>query len=157
PTETEVPSQEQSEVIEFMRKGFEDMRMMMFEGFTRLSERIDGLDIHMTSQDVDIRSLRDEFRGFKGGDVAFDPPEHQDGAPAQDWSVTNPLNVDSYLMGEIVGFDIKVDQTRRQGTTISSQEKNCSDTKNCNTPIWLTAPRMHSADTVVLWTLDTDA
>ncbi|MED6137695.1 hypothetical protein PIB30_067324 [Stylosanthes scabra] len=49
PTETEVPSQEQSEVIEFMRKGFEDMRMMMSEGFTRLSERIDGLDTHMTS------------------------------------------------------------------------------------------------------------
>ncbi|MED6213924.1 hypothetical protein PIB30_098146, partial [Stylosanthes scabra] len=29
PTETEVPSQEQSEVIEFMQKGFEDMRMMI--------------------------------------------------------------------------------------------------------------------------------
>ncbi|MED6226321.1 hypothetical protein PIB30_102519 [Stylosanthes scabra] len=84
PTKTEVPSQEQSEVIEFMRNGFEDMRMMMSEGFTRLSERIDGLDTHMTSQDVDIRSLRDEFRSFKGEDVAIDPPEHQDGAPTQD-------------------------------------------------------------------------
>ncbi|MED6224557.1 hypothetical protein PIB30_085270 [Stylosanthes scabra] len=82
--ETEVPSQDQSEVIEFMRKGFENMRMMMSEGFTRLSERIDGLDTHMTSQDVDIRSLRDEFRSFKGEDVAFDPSECQDGAPAQD-------------------------------------------------------------------------
>ncbi|MED6200953.1 hypothetical protein PIB30_090284 [Stylosanthes scabra] len=84
PTETEVPSQEQSEVIEFMRKGFEDMQMMMSVGFTRLSERIDGLDTHMTSQDVDIRSLRDAFRSFKGEDVAIDPPEHQDGAPTQD-------------------------------------------------------------------------
>ncbi|MED6177335.1 hypothetical protein PIB30_097228 [Stylosanthes scabra] len=84
PTETEVPSQEQSEVIEFMRKGFEDMRMMMSEGFTRLPERIDGLDTHMTSQDVDIRSLRDEFRSFKGEDVMIDPPEQQDGAPTQD-------------------------------------------------------------------------
>ncbi|MED6177574.1 hypothetical protein PIB30_099414 [Stylosanthes scabra] len=72
------------EVIEFVRKGFEDMLMMMSEGFTRLSERIDGLDTHMTSQDVDIRRLRDEFRSFKGEDVAFDPLEHQDGAPAQD-------------------------------------------------------------------------
>ncbi|MED6222352.1 hypothetical protein PIB30_063527 [Stylosanthes scabra] len=84
PTETEMPSQEQSEVIEFMRKGFEEMRMLMSEGFTRLSERIDDLDTHMTSQDVDIRSLWDEFRSFKGEDVAFDPPERQDGAPAQD-------------------------------------------------------------------------
>ncbi|MED6188954.1 hypothetical protein PIB30_090894 [Stylosanthes scabra] len=84
PTETEVPSQELSEVIELVRKGFEEMRMMMSEGFTRLSEHIDGLDTHMTSQDVDIRSLRDEFHSFKGKDVAFDPPKHQDGAPAQD-------------------------------------------------------------------------
>ncbi|MED6174448.1 hypothetical protein PIB30_069071 [Stylosanthes scabra] len=76
PTETKVPSQEQSEVIEFVWRGFEDMRMMMSEGFMRLSKRIDGLDTHMTSQDVDIRSLRDEFRSFKGEDVAFDPPEH---------------------------------------------------------------------------------
>ncbi|MED6149903.1 hypothetical protein PIB30_067123 [Stylosanthes scabra] len=84
PTEIEVPSQEQLEVIEFMRKGFEDMRMMMSEGFTRLLERIDGLDTHMTSQDVDIRSLRDEFRNFKGEDVAIDLPEQQGDAPAQD-------------------------------------------------------------------------
>ncbi|MED6176806.1 hypothetical protein PIB30_091824 [Stylosanthes scabra] len=83
-TETEVPSQDQSKVIEMMRKGFEDMRMMMSEGFTRLSERIDGLDTRITSQDVDIRSLRDKFRRYKGEDVAFDPPEHQGGAPAQD-------------------------------------------------------------------------
>ncbi|MED6163523.1 hypothetical protein PIB30_080751 [Stylosanthes scabra] len=76
PTETEVPSQKQSEVIEFVRKGFEEMWMMMSDGFTRLSERIDGLDTHMTSQDVHIRSLRDEFRNFKGEDVMFDPPEH---------------------------------------------------------------------------------
>ncbi|MED6138002.1 hypothetical protein PIB30_070242 [Stylosanthes scabra] len=41
PTETEVSLQEQSKVIEFMRKGFEDMRMMMSKGFIRLSERID--------------------------------------------------------------------------------------------------------------------
>ncbi|MED6212551.1 hypothetical protein PIB30_084471 [Stylosanthes scabra] len=64
PTETEVPSQEQSEAFEFVRKGFGDMRMMMYEGFTRLSERIGGLDTHMTNQDVDIRSLWDEFRRF---------------------------------------------------------------------------------------------
>ncbi|MED6214433.1 hypothetical protein PIB30_103070, partial [Stylosanthes scabra] len=78
PIEAEVPSQEQSEVIEFMRKGFEDMQMMMSEGFIRLSEHVDALNTHMTSQDVDIRSLRDEFRSFKSEDVAIDPPEHQD-------------------------------------------------------------------------------
>ncbi|MED6153022.1 hypothetical protein PIB30_097550, partial [Stylosanthes scabra] len=84
PTETEVPPQEQSDVIEFVRKGFEEMWTMMTEGFTRLSERIDSFDTHMDNQDVDIRSLRDEFRSFKGEDVMFDFPGHQDGAPAQD-------------------------------------------------------------------------
>ncbi|MED6225954.1 hypothetical protein PIB30_098591 [Stylosanthes scabra] len=84
PTETEVPPHEQSDVIEFVRKGFEEMRTMMTEGFTRLSERIDSLDTHMANQDVDIRSLRDEFHSFKGEDVMFDPLEHQDGDPAQD-------------------------------------------------------------------------
>ncbi|MED6176348.1 hypothetical protein PIB30_087347 [Stylosanthes scabra] len=99
------------------------MRMMMSEGFTRLSERIDGLDTHMTSRDGDIRSLRDEFRSFKGEDVAFDPPEHQDGfgyTHILHGLVINPLKVDNYLMREIVGFDIRVDQTRRQGTTTST-------------------------------------
>ncbi|MED6115906.1 hypothetical protein PIB30_095143 [Stylosanthes scabra] len=84
PTETEVPPQEQSEVIEFVRRGFEEMQMMMSDGFARFSKRMDSLDTHMASQDVDIRSLKDEFRKFKGEDVVFDPPEHQDGALAQD-------------------------------------------------------------------------
>ncbi|MED6150168.1 hypothetical protein PIB30_069749 [Stylosanthes scabra] len=79
-----IDTSSQSDVIEFVRKGFEEMRTMMTEGFTRLSERIDSLDTHMANQDVDIRSLQDEFRSFKGEDVMFDPPEHQDGAPAQD-------------------------------------------------------------------------
>ncbi|MED6188986.1 hypothetical protein PIB30_091193 [Stylosanthes scabra] len=84
PTETEEPSQEQLEVIEFMRNGFEGMRVMLSDMFTGLSDRIDGLEAHMTSQDADIRGLRDELRSLKGEDVTMDPPEQQDDAPAQD-------------------------------------------------------------------------
>ncbi|MED6227165.1 hypothetical protein PIB30_110825, partial [Stylosanthes scabra] len=51
PTETEVPPQEQSDVIEFVRKGFEEMRSLMTEGFMRLLKCIDSLDTHMASQD----------------------------------------------------------------------------------------------------------
>ncbi|MED6117606.1 hypothetical protein PIB30_111514 [Stylosanthes scabra] len=58
PTETE----DQSEVIEFMRNGFEGMRVTLSDMFTRVSDRIDGLEAHMTSQDADIRGLRDELR-----------------------------------------------------------------------------------------------
>ncbi|MED6210104.1 hypothetical protein PIB30_060992 [Stylosanthes scabra] len=64
PTETGVPPQFQPDIAEFVRKGFEDMRLMMTEGFARLSDRIDRLDTHMTSQDTDLRNLWDEFHSF---------------------------------------------------------------------------------------------
>ncbi|MED6149135.1 hypothetical protein PIB30_059584 [Stylosanthes scabra] len=66
PTETGVPPQFQPDIAEFVRKGFEDMRSMMTEGFARLSDRIDRLDTHMTSQNTDLRNLRDEFHSFHG-------------------------------------------------------------------------------------------
>ncbi|MED6175170.1 hypothetical protein PIB30_075825 [Stylosanthes scabra] len=84
PTGTGVPSQDQSEVIEFMRNGFEGMRVRLSDMFTGLSDCIDGLEAHMTSKDADIRGLRDELYSLKGEDVTMDPPEQQDDAPAQD-------------------------------------------------------------------------
>ncbi|MED6175464.1 hypothetical protein PIB30_078635 [Stylosanthes scabra] len=84
PTETEVPSQDQSELIEFMRNGFEGMRVTLSDMFTGLSDRIDGLEAHMTSQDANIRGLWDELRILKGEDVTMDPPEQQEDASAQD-------------------------------------------------------------------------
>ncbi|MED6166132.1 hypothetical protein PIB30_105992 [Stylosanthes scabra] len=84
PAETEVPPWFQPDIAEFVRKGFEDMRSMMTEGFARLSDRIDRLNIHMASQDADLRSLRDEFRSFQGEDVYMDVQEQPDDAPMQD-------------------------------------------------------------------------
>ncbi|MED6127251.1 hypothetical protein PIB30_086289 [Stylosanthes scabra] len=84
PTETEVPPRFQPDIAEFIRKGFEDMRSMMTEGFMRLSDRIDRLDIHMASQDADLRSLRDEFRSFQGEDVYMDVQEQPGDAPMLD-------------------------------------------------------------------------
>ncbi|MED6177900.1 hypothetical protein PIB30_102489 [Stylosanthes scabra] len=57
PTETGVPPLFQPDIAEFVRKGFEDMQSMMTEGFARLSDHIDRLDTHMTSQDTDLRNL----------------------------------------------------------------------------------------------------
>ncbi|MED6190425.1 hypothetical protein PIB30_105819 [Stylosanthes scabra] len=85
-TSSQVPTgtADQSEVIEFMRNGFEGMRVTLSNMYTGLSNRIDGLEAHMTSQDADIRGLRDELHSLKGEDVTMDPPEQQDDAPAQD-------------------------------------------------------------------------
>ncbi|MED6177143.1 hypothetical protein PIB30_095152 [Stylosanthes scabra] len=94
---TEVPPQVQPDMAELIRKGFEDMRTLMTEGFVGkkfstgrgeriigLSDRIDSLDAHMASQDTGLRSLRNEFRIFRGKDPVMDDPEQQVDAPAQD-------------------------------------------------------------------------
>ncbi|MED6124289.1 hypothetical protein PIB30_057578 [Stylosanthes scabra] len=84
PAETEVPPRFQPDIAEFVRKGFKDMRSMMTEGFARLSDRISRLNIHMASQDANLRSLRDEFRSFQGEDVYMDVQEQPGDAPMQD-------------------------------------------------------------------------
>ncbi|MED6140176.1 hypothetical protein PIB30_090624 [Stylosanthes scabra] len=84
PAKTGVPPQFQLDIAEFVRKGFEDMRPLMTEGFTRLSDRIDRLDLHMVSQDTDLRNLRDEFRSFHGENMYMDVQEQPDDTPMQD-------------------------------------------------------------------------
>ncbi|MED6175519.1 hypothetical protein PIB30_079106 [Stylosanthes scabra] len=84
PTETGVPPQFQPEIAEFVRKGFEDMRSMMTEGFARLSNRIDRLDTHMISQDTDLRNLQDEFRSFHSERMYVDFQEQPEDIPMQD-------------------------------------------------------------------------
>ncbi|MED6122482.1 hypothetical protein PIB30_040212 [Stylosanthes scabra] len=84
PTETGVPPQFQPDIAEFVRKGFEDMRSMMTEGFARLSDRIDQLDTHMISQDIDLRNLRDKFHSFHGEKMYMDFQEQPDDTPMQD-------------------------------------------------------------------------
>ncbi|MED6224264.1 hypothetical protein PIB30_082376 [Stylosanthes scabra] len=84
PVEKEVPQWFQPDIAQFVRKCFEDMWSMMTEGFVRLSGRIDILDIHMASQDADLRSLRDEFHSFQGEDVYMDVQKQPGDAPMQD-------------------------------------------------------------------------
>ncbi|MED6128253.1 hypothetical protein PIB30_095876 [Stylosanthes scabra] len=84
PTETGVPPQFQPDIAEFVRKGFEEMRSMMTEGFARLLDRIDRLDTHMISQDTDLRNLRDKFRSFHGEKMYMDFREQPEDTPMQD-------------------------------------------------------------------------
>ncbi|MED6209469.1 hypothetical protein PIB30_055002 [Stylosanthes scabra] len=84
PIETGVPPQFQPNIAEFVRKGFEDMRSMMTEGFARLLDRIDRLDTHMTSQNTDLRNLWDEFHSFHGERMYVDFQEQPEDNPMQD-------------------------------------------------------------------------
>ncbi|MED6140989.1 hypothetical protein PIB30_098958, partial [Stylosanthes scabra] len=93
PTETELSSQDQSEVIEFMRNGFEGMRVTLSDMFTGLNSIVSRVKmsrwIHQSSKMM--LQLRISF-GFPSSRLLR-------------------------LCLEIAGFDFRVDQTRCQGTT----------------------------------------
>ncbi|MED6214759.1 hypothetical protein PIB30_106498, partial [Stylosanthes scabra] len=84
PTEAEAPPQLQLDYAELIQRGFDDMRTLMSKGFTSLSDRMDRLDIQMTSQSVEIQDLCGEFRSFRDSFQRFGHQEQQDPAPGQD-------------------------------------------------------------------------
>ncbi|MED6184828.1 hypothetical protein PIB30_051193 [Stylosanthes scabra] len=84
PTDTRVPPQFQPDIAEIARKGFEDLRLAITEGFTRLSVCIEQIDTHLISQDTDLRNLRDEFRSFHGERMYVDFQEQPEDNLMQD-------------------------------------------------------------------------
>ncbi|MED6127343.1 hypothetical protein PIB30_087239 [Stylosanthes scabra] len=84
PTEAEAPPQLQPNYAELIQPGFDDMRTLMSEGFSSLSDRMDRLDIQMTNQSVEIQDLRGEFRSFRDSFQRFRHQEQQDPAPGLD-------------------------------------------------------------------------
>ncbi|MED6161317.1 hypothetical protein PIB30_059591 [Stylosanthes scabra] len=84
PTEAEAPPQFQSDYAELIQRGFDDMRTLMSEGFTSLSDHMDRLNIRMTSQSVEIQDLRGELRSFRDSFQRFGHQGQQDPAPGQD-------------------------------------------------------------------------
>ncbi|MED6129467.1 hypothetical protein PIB30_108247, partial [Stylosanthes scabra] len=84
PTEAEAPPQFQPDYAELIQRGFDDMRTLMSEGFSSLSDRMDRLDIQMTNQSVEIQDLHGEFRSFRDSFQRSGQQEQQDPAPGQD-------------------------------------------------------------------------
>ncbi|MED6129036.1 hypothetical protein PIB30_103805 [Stylosanthes scabra] len=84
PTEAEAPPPLQPDYAELIQRGFDDIRTLMSEGFSTLSDRIDRLDIRMTNQSVEIQDLRGEFRSFRDSFQRSGHQEQQDPAPSQD-------------------------------------------------------------------------
>ncbi|MED6226727.1 hypothetical protein PIB30_106572 [Stylosanthes scabra] len=84
PTEAEAPPQFQSDYAELIQRRFDDMRTLMSEGFSSLSDRMDRLDLRMTGQSAEIQDLRGEFRSFRDSFQRSGHQEQQDPAPGQD-------------------------------------------------------------------------
>ncbi|MED6190416.1 hypothetical protein PIB30_105778, partial [Stylosanthes scabra] len=59
--EAEAPPLLQPDYAELIQRGFDDMRTLMSEGFSSLSDRMDRLDLRMTGQSAEIQDLRGEF------------------------------------------------------------------------------------------------
>ncbi|MED6202635.1 hypothetical protein PIB30_107514 [Stylosanthes scabra] len=75
PTEAEAPTPLQPDYAELIQRGFDDMRTLMSEGFSSLSDRIDRLDLRMTGQSAEIQDLRGEFRSLRD---SFQRSGHQE-------------------------------------------------------------------------------
>ncbi|MED6179222.1 hypothetical protein PIB30_115146, partial [Stylosanthes scabra] len=84
PTEAEAPPQFQSDYTELIQRGFDDMRTLMSEGFSSLSDCMDRLNLRMTGQSAEIQDLRGEFRSFRDSFQRSGHQEPQDPAPGQD-------------------------------------------------------------------------
>ncbi|MED6131942.1 hypothetical protein PIB30_014844, partial [Stylosanthes scabra] len=54
-------SQGQPNYMEILLKGFEGLQATVDEGFTKLTDRIDSIDISLISQAEEIQMLRDRF------------------------------------------------------------------------------------------------
>ncbi|MED6176184.1 hypothetical protein PIB30_085665 [Stylosanthes scabra] len=83
PTEAEAPPPLQPDYAELIQWGFDDMRTLMSEGFSSLSNRMDRLDLRMTGQSAEIQDLRGEFRSFRDSFQRSGHQEQQDPASGQ--------------------------------------------------------------------------
>ncbi|MED6211831.1 hypothetical protein PIB30_077362 [Stylosanthes scabra] len=63
PREVGETSQGQPKYMETLLKGFEALQARVDEGFVKLSDRIDSIDISLISQAEEIQMLRDKFLG----------------------------------------------------------------------------------------------
>ncbi|MED6172029.1 hypothetical protein PIB30_046335 [Stylosanthes scabra] len=66
PREAGETSHGQPNYMEILLKGFKALQARVDEGFAKLSDRIDSIDISLISQSEEIRMLRDEFLGSRG-------------------------------------------------------------------------------------------
>ncbi|MED6139378.1 hypothetical protein PIB30_083271 [Stylosanthes scabra] len=82
--ETGAPLPVQPDYAELIQRDFQEMRIVMSEGFAALSDRMDSLDIRMTSQCVDVQDLRSKFRNFCDSFPRPGDQGQQDPVPGQD-------------------------------------------------------------------------
>ncbi|MED6145768.1 hypothetical protein PIB30_028217 [Stylosanthes scabra] len=88
PAGASVPPRNQSDAMEFMMRSIGEIRTLVVEGFTQLSDRVDNLDITLASQGIEIRSLRDEAIVQPGDAPAEVDPEPSGAVPVQQDDIT---------------------------------------------------------------------
>ncbi|MED6183059.1 hypothetical protein PIB30_034484 [Stylosanthes scabra] len=97
PRETGETLQGQLNFMEMMLKSFEALQARMDEGFAKITDRIDSIDISMISQAEEMRMLRDRFLELVGEVPPTTEPTAEvptETAPTAEVPSTNPPGVD---------------------------------------------------------------
>ncbi|MED6140425.1 hypothetical protein PIB30_093114 [Stylosanthes scabra] len=108
PRETGETSQSQPNFMEVLLKSFEALQARVDEGFTKLTDRIDSMDISLISQAEEMWMLRDRFLELVGEAPPTAEPTAEvptNAAPTVDVPIADPLVVDEVLTVEVTRTD----------------------------------------------------
>ncbi|MED6150208.1 hypothetical protein PIB30_070166 [Stylosanthes scabra] len=96
PRETRESSQSQPNFMEVLLKSFEALQARVDEGFVKITDRIDSIDISLISQAEEMRMLRDRFLELVGEVPPTTEPTAEaptETAPTAEVTSTDPLGV----------------------------------------------------------------
>ncbi|MED6126462.1 hypothetical protein PIB30_078711 [Stylosanthes scabra] len=116
PRETGETSQSQPNFMEIFLKSFEALQARVDEGFTKITDRIDSIDISLISQAEEMRMLRDRFLELAGEVPPTTEPTAEaltETAPAAEVPSTDPPGIDEVVAAEVT----RADDPEVEGTT----------------------------------------
>ncbi|MED6195921.1 hypothetical protein PIB30_042393 [Stylosanthes scabra] len=106
--ETGETSQSQSNFVEILLKSFEALQARVDEGFAKITDRIDSIDISLINQAEEMRMLRDRFLELVGEVPPTTEPTVEaptKTAPAAEVPTTDPSVTDEVVTVEVTRTD----------------------------------------------------
>ncbi|MED6174990.1 hypothetical protein PIB30_074236 [Stylosanthes scabra] len=108
PRETGETSQSQPNFMEILLKSFEALQARVDEGFAKITDRIDSIDISLISQAEEMRMLRDKFLELVDEAIPTIEPTAEaptENAPIAEVPTTDPPMVDEVVTAGVTRTD----------------------------------------------------
>ncbi|MED6106755.1 hypothetical protein PIB30_007416 [Stylosanthes scabra] len=108
PRETGETSQSQPNFMEIFLKSFEALQARVDEGFAKITDHIDSIDISLISQAEEMRMLRDRFLELVGEAIPTTEPTAEaptETAPTAEVPTTDPPLVDEVVTAGVTRTD----------------------------------------------------